>query len=139
MFPPTYGTNDGPAYAIEWRIITDGHSWRYAVPSPATGHQFVEPWFRPSRPDTIEAAIGSAPCQGAGLVTPARYHADVPPSVIREAMNPRQLAAEYSDFRSRLNQHRLQLDEYNLGRYEAEYTEVINRLDILINELEMFR
>jgi hypothetical protein len=54
-------------------------------------------------------------------------------------MNPRQLAAEYSDFRSRLNQHRLQLDEYNLGRYEAEYTDVINRLDTLINELEMFQ
>lgn len=54
-------------------------------------------------------------------------------------MNPRQLAAEYDDFRSRLNQHRLQLDEYNLGRYEASFEGVIRQLDVLIDELETFR
>ena len=54
-------------------------------------------------------------------------------------MNPRQLAAQYGDFRNLLIQHRVQLDEYNLGRYEEEYTQVISRLSTLIDELETFR
>jgi len=54
-------------------------------------------------------------------------------------MNPQQLSAEYSDFRSVLHTHRQLLDEYNLGRYEDEYAQAISRLDVLIDELAAFR
>lgn len=54
-------------------------------------------------------------------------------------MNPKQLAAEYSDWLERLKQHRGMLEEFNLSRFEDGYTDLINRLNNLIDELYTFR
>ena len=53
-------------------------------------------------------------------------------------MNPKKLAADYADFRQLLQQHRRQLDDYNLGRFDEDYGAVLQRLDNLIEGLESF-